>query len=266
MSRVALSHVAFGELDGAHNMALDTVLFLLCERSEAAGFLRFYSWRRTTLSLGRFESTDTVDVGRVRTEGIDLVRRPTGGRAVLHGSDITYAFVSTCGDKVAAVDLYRRVSGCLVGGLRSLGLSVDLEKGHSGVSGAGPRPCFASTSRYEVTAGGRKVVGSAQRVGKTAILQHGSIPLDRGYLRVVDYMRRPDPERSVLLREMEAATVCLEELAGNPLAAPEVAESLLDAFRADFDIGPSSIGLEAFDGDVEALMEGADFALYRPEV
>jgi lipoate-protein ligase A len=113
-----------------------------------------------------------------------------------------------------------------------LGIDLDVARGRPGRVRADLKPCFASTSRHEITAGGRKVVGSAQRIGKGALLQHGSIPLERDYLRVVEFMRLDQGARRRLARELENTTACLSDLAGRPVPPAEAAAALEEAFRS----------------------------------
>jgi lipoate-protein ligase A len=238
-----LKLVGFTRRDAAYNMAVDSFLLDLAEaEAEAAGavprqgYLRFYDWTRPTISLGHSEPLENIDTGKALEEGLEIVRRPTGGRAVLHWGDLTYAVVlpATTGRDLS--NLYKLISECIIEGARLVGIELDLERGTLGRSGARDKPCFASVSRHEISYRGRKVVGSAQRIGEGAMLQHGSIPVDRSYLRIVDYMRLggvPDQEgaRRRLRRELEASTACLEDASGGPLDRAGIREALATGFR-----------------------------------
>ena len=209
--------------DGAANMAVDHALAETVEPD--AAWLRLYRWVRPTLSLGRNEpAAGAYDFERAGRMGIDVVRRPTGGRGVLHDAELTYAVVAP----VAAVGrlraAYAVVHAGLAAGLRSLGADARL------AAGAAPGPpragaCFDATTGGEVVAGGRKLVGSAQaRIGR-AFLQHGSVLIDGTQERVGELRRQsPDadtPPASTTLREQlgrapswrEVATAVLEGLA-----------------------------------------------------
>src|SRR5881296_1248366 len=173
-----------GTLDGAANMAVDAALLGEVERFPGARtVVRFYAWRRPTVSLGRNQKVENaVDVDYCRVSGIDIVHRPTGGRAVLHDDELTYAVVSNdssrFGDTIYGN--YRRVSEALCLGYNQLGipavLAPDTRKVALLSNGADP-PCFLSPSRYELMAGGRKIAGSAQRRVRHSFLQHGSMPI-----------------------------------------------------------------------------------------
>jgi lipoate-protein ligase A len=147
--------------------------------------------------------------------------------------------------------LYKLISECIIEGARLVGLNLDLERGTLGKSGARDKPCFASVSRHEISYRGRKVAGSAQRIGEGAMLQHGSIPVDRSYLRIVDYMKfrgagDADRARERLRRELEASTACLEDASGVPLDPSAIRAALAKGFRA-------RLGCETFEIDPPEL-------------
>lgn len=235
-SRDQLRVLPFGAHTPSYNMALDSHLLELCERDPSCGYLRFYQWSPPALSLGFFEAADSVDRDRAARRGIEVVSRPTGGRVVLHKGDLTYCVV-TARRGGSGAELYARVSECIVAGLRSLGADVEIARGVGGGSvgtRGSARPCFLSASRHEIVYRGRKVAGSAQRLGRNAVLQHGSIPIDGGYLAVVEYLKCSEERRADLRRGMLAATACVGEIVGSPIEPAVVAAALLGAFRARF--------------------------------
>lgn len=162
-------------VSGARNMALDHALAELSQPGE--GVLRFYAWSPHTVSFGRNEPAMGVyDARRAGDEGIGLVRRPTGGRAVLHAHEVTYCAVLPVDALGGLRSAYVRINEGLVEGLRALGCPAAL-------AGGGPAlppdagPCFQAPAPGEVTLDGRKLVGSAQVRMGDAILQHGSVIL-----------------------------------------------------------------------------------------
>ena len=177
-----------GALDGATNMAIDAELLDEVDGSaEPRTIVRFYGWRRATISLGRNQKVEkAVDRLYCEANGIGIVHRPTGGRAVLHDDELTYAVVSndsSCfGDTIYGN--YKRVSEALCLGYRHLGvpavLAPDTRKPGITENGGDP-PCFISPSRYELMVEGRKIVGSAQRRVRRSFLQHGSMPITFDY-------------------------------------------------------------------------------------
>lgn len=257
--------IEFTSRDGLFNMALDYHLFSLCESGSDDAFLRFYAWRPPALSLGYHEPQRIVDGDAAGRDGIDIVRRPTGGRVVLHKNDLTYTVVlpvaalPACGatggaggraGRAGVTDIYRRISECIVRGLRPLSsdLIIDRGKARGGLEGA--RPCFASTSRYEITYEGRKVVGSAQRVGRRSVLQHGSIPVGPDYLEIGEYLKGVDRER--LRAGVAETTACLEEIAGGEVNIGEIAQSLRRSFARGLNLRAVDLCADIY---IEALAE-----------
>lgn len=165
----------------AWNMAVDEAVLEAHARGLVPPTLRFYRWSPAAVSLGYFQDAEReVDRAALSRLGLDLVRRVTGGRAVLHDREVTYAVVVSQGLLPGSVvETYRRLAEGLVEGLRRLGVPADLAPERAGSGGPGDPygACFEVPSSYEIVCGGRKVVGSAQVRRKGVILQHGSIPL-----------------------------------------------------------------------------------------
>ncbi|TDI13510.1 MAG: lipoate--protein ligase family protein [Acidobacteria bacterium] len=167
---------------GAWNMAVDDALLRSCAAG-AAGFpcLRFYRWDPPALSLGYHQDVaKAADASALEGMGVDLVRRPTGGRAVLHEYELTYSVVGQCRKGLLAgpvMQTYRRISEALVEGLLRLGFPALLSGGERPTPRESLDPCFARSARCEVETGGAKVVGSVQLQQGGALLQHGSILL-----------------------------------------------------------------------------------------
>ena len=160
---------------GAENMALDEALMSRA-RETGEWTLRVYSWSRPTISFGRNEAARRhYDAARIRDRGLSVVRRPTGGRAILHDREITYSVtapVSGAGDLRAS---YERINQLLVAGLARLGVDARVAERDTRGAAPGPAPCFNEPWAGELTLGGRKLAGSAQWRSNGALLQHGSI-------------------------------------------------------------------------------------------
>lgn len=228
-----------GRLDGASNMAIDAALLdeVLASPSPKT-IVRFYQWRRPTISLGRNQKIENaVDADYCASHGIDVVHRPTGGRAVLHDDELTYAVISnddSCfGDTIYAN--YKSVSEALCTAFRNVGvpaiLAPETRKAPSLRNGADP-PCFLSPSRYELTVDGRKIVGSAQRRVKNSFLQHGSMPIscDREVLARATGMIETDS----LYREMAGLAEFLEVRPSIELLTNALIASFQDRFATEF--------------------------------
>jgi lipoate-protein ligase A len=182
---------------GAWNMAVDEAL----AASVAAGgepVLRFYRWDPPCLSLGRNQpARGRYDLEALAARGWQVVRRPTGGRAVLHHRELTYAAVLPQALLGGPRPAYAALNAALVTGLRLLGAEVTLQPA-GGVRAPAPSlaPCFARPVEGEVVAGGRKLVGSAQRRLGEVLLQHGSLPLHDDQAELAGLLREPAEEES----------------------------------------------------------------------
>ncbi len=193
-------------LDGETNMAVDSGLLSEVEQADLPlTVLRFYAWVQPTISVGRNQSMEkAVDLEFCNSHGLSVVQRPTGGHAVLHGDELTYAIASndlSQFDGGSIYSTYRRISEALSLGYRRLGIESILSPETVRRNGEKRRqkiayddPCFVSPSRYELLVDGRKLVGSAQRRLRRGFLQHGSMPItcDRGLL--ARSTRFEDPE------------------------------------------------------------------------
>ncbi len=171
-----------GAGDGAWNMAVDEAILEAYQRADPkpAPTLRLYGWRPATLSLGRSQNAEgSHDARVVSLEGIGLVRRPTGGGAVLHEFERTYAVIGALGTPPfsgGVIASYRTIAEALRRGLIRLGVAaIPVEPTH-GSSRDTPAACFERLGAWELVANGRKLVGSAQARRRGALLQHGSIP------------------------------------------------------------------------------------------
>jgi len=205
---------------GARNMALDHALAEGLPAGE--GVLRLYAWDPPTVSFGRNEpAAGLYDRSAAAAEGLGFVRRPTGGRAVLHADEVTYCVVVPARALGGVRSAYRAIHEGLVAGLRSLGVPAAVAEGGS-VLAPDAGPCFQTPAPGEVVAGGRKLVGSAQaRVGGV-MLQHGSVIL-RG-------------DQAALTRltggvEGSSPPATVEELLGRGVGTAEVVAALAGALR-----------------------------------
>ena len=205
------------------------------------GILRLYGWSRPTVSFGRNEpAVGVYDPERGGAEGPGFVRRPTGGRAVLHDDEVTYAVVVPDRAFGGPRDAYRAINEGLLRGLRTLGVEAEVAR-EGTVAGVDEGPCFRTPAPGEVTAGGRKLVGSAQvRLGQS-LLQHGSLLL-RGDQRLLGELRdgRARPED-------DPAT--LASLGYGDLAAADVSAALARGCRLAWGGGWTEGGYRADEED-----------------
>ncbi|KAF0108320.1 MAG: hypothetical protein FD146_894 [Anaerolineaceae bacterium] len=222
---------------GAWNMAADEAILEACGRGESLPTLRLYAWAPSCLSLGYAQPLTDVDLPRLQSRGWDLVRRPTGGRAVLHTDELTYSVIAPLGEPRLSgtlLDSYQRLANALVAALRALGLPAEIEgESHSAAAGRTVNPvCFDVPSTYEITVRGKKLLGSAQSRRRDGILQHGSLPLTGDLTRILQALSYPDEERRARAASRlldRAATV--EALLGRPVTWEEAAQAFIGTFR-----------------------------------
>jgi len=196
MSEWRLIEEGPGEADW--NMAVDEAIAESCRQGLTPPTLRLYRWKHPALTIGYFQKIGRdIDEAACQTERIAVIRRITGGRAVLHGNDLTYSVAS--GVHVPELpntirETYSAISRGLIEGLRQLGLRA--ESVRSPVREMGRSPvCFMSASWYEIICNGRKIIGSAQRRWKDGMLQQGSLLFDFDPLVFYKLFRFPDQAR-----------------------------------------------------------------------
>lgn len=173
-----------GDLPGSLNMARDISILESVAAGKSEPLLRLYGWSPPCLSLGKHQTIDAVDLGFCEEHGVDVVRRPTGGRAVLHHLELTYSLISPLGRgnlPGSARRAYVTLCSALVNACDELGVSAGMTGDEANRDLPSPRstiPCFKAPAGGEVMASGRKLIGSALRAHGGTILQHGSILLD----------------------------------------------------------------------------------------
>jgi len=195
---------------GAANMAVDQAIATACAAGESPPTLRFYRWQPPTVSLGRHQPVAEIDRAAVEARGYDLVRRSTGGRAILHTDELTYSVAAPADEprvKGGVMDAYLRLSNALLMGLQSLGVAADKAAADTRVANDVSAACFEVPSAYEITAGGRKLMGSAQSRRARYVLQHGSLPLTGDITRLIDVLVL-DAEEAVALRRQLGTRAC----------------------------------------------------------
>lgn len=206
---------------GWENMAIDSALLDLADGAGAA-YLRLYQWEPHCLSFGRHEpARRRYDVERIRTQGLACVRRPTGGRAVWHARELTYAVTAPVAAFGGLREAYGAIHAMFATALRALGASPSLATRHAPVPGVGSGPCFAAPVGGEVLLGGRKVLGSAQLRQREAFLQHGSLLLEDDQSLVRSLAGLP---------HAGATEIALSEAIGRPVSFAEAARSIGDVF------------------------------------
>lgn len=174
--------------DGATNMAIDEAILHAVAQGQSPATLRFFAWNPPCLSLGRSQSANDANLIQLLEYGWDVVRRPTGGRAILHVDELTYSIVAPVTEprlSGGVIESYRRLSSGLLEGLHQIGISAQNDKVIKTQKSEGP-VCFEEPSDYEITVAGQKLLGSAQLRKLGVVLQHGSLPLSGDIARICD--------------------------------------------------------------------------------
>jgi lipoate-protein ligase A len=206
---------------GAENMALDEALM---ERARATGewVLRVYSWSAPTISLGRNQTArGRYDLERIRGRGLGVVRRPTGGRAILHHREVTYSVTAPTAAAGELGESYRRINRLLLSALRSLGVGASVAAPATRAIAPGMSPCFDEPAAGELVLDGRKLAGSAQWRMEGALLQHGSILIadDQSALAELAIDGQPPIAKPATLTEALGRQPSVDDMAGAMAAA-----------------------------------------------
>ncbi|NLJ60635.1 MAG: lipoate--protein ligase family protein [Firmicutes bacterium] len=243
-----------GHNSGAWNMAVDEAIMIHVAKKAVPPTFRLYGWAPPTLSLGRLQSFERdVDPENCRNLGVDIVRRPTGGRAVLHDNEVTYSFIISEDDPLLPPNLrdsfYLATEG-IVKGLSTLGLDAEI-KGRQCAGGLadayqselrGNREanqnvqsgaCFDSPSWYEVVAENKKLVGSAQARLKGVFLQHGSILITLDADKICRVLQYDDPDaRALASTQLLEHATSIEAILGRPVSFQEIEEAVISGMKA----------------------------------
>jgi lipoate-protein ligase A len=228
-----------GRADGMTNMAVDEAILKGVGRGSSPPTVRVYAWDPPAVSTGYAQDVAReIDIAACLRRGVDVVRRPTGGRAVLHAGELTYAVVGLSGLAPLGSTIretYRAIARALLEGLLELGIEGDLERVGTAAArrgrGASP-PCFVSSGRFEIVVRGKKLVGSAQRRVGRAVLQHGSLLIDGTHAGLADVIAVDDEAARRRVRELlRAKTTDLCSILERPVSFDEIARALRTGFE-----------------------------------
>lgn len=226
-------------LNGPLNMATDQAIMESVGAGKAPPTLRFYDWQPPCLSLGYGQRSREADVQRLRKHGWDIVRRATGGKAILHTDELTYSVTLPKASPLVAGDIvesYRRLSAALLAGLIRLDVAAQSTPIEQAGKATGP-VCFEVPSNYEITVAGRKLVGSAQVRRYNAVLQHGSIPLTGDITRICEALAFfDDEERANAKERVRTRAITVEQALGKLVSWQMAAQAMAEAFADTFDL------------------------------
>lgn len=233
-----------GFLSGLKNMETDLQLVDRC-RETGTAYLRFYRWKPYTISLGYNQNKSTnspfINYSKCREDKIDIVTRPTGGRAVLHSEELTYSVVINSTLPVHL--LHHEISLAIINGLKTLhpalqslsftNNSPDLLKlAKTGMYNL----CFNTAIKNEINYFGKKLVGSAQRKFGDIVLQHGSVLIGSHHKSIINYLNIPPEKLENTKNQIESKTTCLNEITGKKTEYSEVSNAVFEGFKSTFNI------------------------------
>ena len=226
--------------DGPMNMAIDQAIMEAVTQNRVPPTLRFFAWEPACISLGYMQPLSDVDQERLSARGWNLVRRMTGGRAILHTDELTYSVAVKADDPLVAgsiVESYQRLSGALLHGLNILGAEADAStRAERSDTAKGP-VCFEVPSHYEITFGGKKLVGSAQVRKFGAVLQHGTLPLTGDITRICDVLVfRDDQQRKTIRRRVAKRAATLEDVLDRVVSWESAIQAMQRGFEETFDL------------------------------
>lgn len=225
----------------AFNMAADQYLLTnLCENNTI--ILRFYTWKNPSVTLGYMQQpSETLRLDTCKADSVDWIRRPTGGRAVLHKNDLTYSciFPKTISFLGANVkESYAAITSCLKAGLNIAGILSNTHDSYDellAVKREIKLPCFLAPNRDEIMVDGRKLVGSAQKRTTFGVLQHGSIPISSGFADLPYYLTISSDEQKKQRQLLLAKSIWIHAI-NDSLTHEQLAESLAEGFIKSWDV------------------------------
>jgi lipoyl(octanoyl) transferase len=224
---------------GAENMALDEALMSRARRTDE-WTLRVYAWAAPTISLGRNQSAlRHYDRERIRRRGVAVVRRPTGGRAILHHREITYSVTAPAAAAGTERESYARINRILVGALKKLGVDARVAPRRERARLPDATPCFELPAEGELTFEGRKLAGSAQWRSDGALLQHGSVLVGDDQTQLADFSLSPTsdvPAPATLIEAMGRAPSLAEAAAAFDAAVRDLEDARAEVLHIDDDL------------------------------
>ncbi|MGE7601252.1 lipoate--protein ligase family protein [Peribacillus sp. NPDC097675] len=270
MAKEKWGFIDSGNCSAAYNMAMDEALLNWQSNGEIPPIIRFYGWKPATLSIGYFQKAEAeIDLAEVKRQGLGFVRRPTGGRAVLHEHELTYSVIlpeSYPGMPNTVTEAYRVISEGILIGFRNLGLDAyfsvpETEQEKALLKSPKSSVCFDAPSWYELVVEGRKVAGSAQTRQKGVILQHGAILLELDEDKLFSVFKFSDERKKEKMKNnLKNKAVAINDLAGRKISILEAKQ----AFEKGFAEG-LSIELEPFELNGQQLQEVKDIAKNKYE-
>lgn len=224
---------------GPSNMVIDQAIAEACAAGDSPPTLRFYRWSPPAISIGRHQNAAEIDHAQVAELGYEIVRRTTGGRAILHVDELTYSVAASKDHPImggGVMDSYLRISNALLAGLNNLNINVDKVGADVRAGKDVSAACFEVPSAYEITVNGRKLMGSAQSRRAGYVLQHGTLPLTGDVTRLIPLLTLSASEKDALTKQLAERACTLADALDVDEDDPQVAfgtvvAAICDGFR-----------------------------------
>lgn len=230
-----------GSNNGAYNMDFDIALANQSKDDEV--FLRFYQWEPYCISLGANQEFNIIDEKLASLNGIEIVKRPTGGRAILHSEELTYSLIVPTSIGFKASEIYQKVSNAIIKGLilydsklSNLELESIQPDFNEHYKKSESALCFSNSAKSEIKIEGKKLVGSAQRKMNNRILQHGSILVGNSHKKLPNYLLLSEEEKLLLINILNDKTTELETILDTTIDYERLIASLTYGFEIEWDI------------------------------
>src|SRR5215208_395556 len=221
---------------GAWNMALDESVLEHIGLGKSMPTLRLYSWTPDCLSLGRAQPFSAVDTARLSERGWEVVRRATGGRAILHTDELTYSVIAPNDEPRVTgtvLESYNRLAQALLLAVKELDLPVEMKEGKTEHQSSLNPVCFEVPSTYEITVNGKKLIGSAQARKREGVLQHGSLPLTGDLTRICQVLTfENESARTRAAQRLLTRAATVESALGREVSWETAAQAFIHAFEA----------------------------------
>ena len=233
-----------GFLSGYENMAIDEAIFLSCQQGKSLPTIRLYGWTPPAVSLGYFQKAENaINFEACKRRGVDVVKRLSGGRAVLHDKELTYSLICPEGTPPfgkTILETYKTISMCLISALKNLNLDVKWvtsKEKHSSFRHLNDKTvsCFSSPSWYEITVEGKKICGSAQKRGGGVWMQHGAILLEHDVEMLVEVLKSGKSKQE-FTDEIFSSTTSINNHLGKKIDFYELKALVLKGFETNLGI------------------------------
>lgn len=224
-----------GHHSGVFNMEFDEALACSVKEDPSVSILRVYAWTPYAISIGFNQTMEDFDQAEVTTAGFDIVRRPTGGKAIFHAHELTYSVVTAIGESNPRT-IYRWINEALGRGLHRLGIETEFSTSDPNFQAlyrdSASIPCFSSSAKSELQHQGKKIIGSAQRRYGSVVLQHGSFLLGPQHQQIVNFLAsHVRDSKDSIEHQLRSHTIDAETILGRPVSFTEAAEAIKNGFE-----------------------------------